>query len=446
MSYQGGGRTDKSGNKFETNYFILQLLRVIGEEISSVTLEATGDDENGIDIWIVNKDETKEGQQCKGRNKNKDKWTIGTIKTYKILDTWRFQLERDSRNYVSMVSPISFILLEDLINMVKTSSGDANDFYKNQILKASKEMQNFYSDYCEGMKLDINKEVDKIKSMDYLQRTYYHQIPDTGLKNIIMKEIKYLFLDEENKVYNALLDFTINNDIWGKAIDLMEINQYLNSKDIKLRNLVFNNKILPRIDTLNKEFDSVFNPIDGNIIPREEYLQCKMVIDEGESAIIYGKAGYGKSGIVQLVVEECKSNNVPYIAIKLDKRLPEKNTKIWGEDLGLPAPLSYCIDSISKERKAVIILDQLDALRWTQSNSVESLMVCRELIDEIKSINLKRKNKISIILVCRAYDLNYDNNIRSLFKDKEEKWNKIQIDRFSKEIVKNIIGEQYEIK
>lgn len=444
MSYQGGGRTDKSGNKFETNYFILQLLRVIGEEIYSVTLEATGDDENGIDIWIVNKDETKEGQQCKGRNKNKDKWTIGAIKTYKILDTWRFQLERDSRNYVSMVSPISFILLEDLINMVKTSSGDANDFYKNQILKASKEMQNFYSDYCEGMKLDINKEVDKIKSMDYLQRTYYHQIPDTGLKNIIMKEIKYLFLDEENKVYNALLDFTINNDIWGKAIDLMEINQYLNSKDIKLRNLVFNNKILPRIDTLNKEFDSVFNPIDGKIIPREEYLQCKMVIDEGESAIIYGKAGYGKSGIVQLVVEECKSNNVPYIAIKLDKRLPEKNTKIWGEDLGLPAPLSYCIDSISKERKAVIILDQLDALRWTQSNSVESLMVCRELIDEIKSINLKRKNKISIILVCRAYDLNYDNNIRSLFKDKEEKWNKIQIDRFSKEIVKNIIGEQYE--
>lgn len=62
MAYQRGGRTDKAGNKYETNYFILQLLRVIDEEIYSVIIEATGDDENGIDIWITNKDGTREGQ------------------------------------------------------------------------------------------------------------------------------------------------------------------------------------------------------------------------------------------------------------------------------------------------------------------------------------------------------------------------------------------------
>jgi hypothetical protein len=444
MAYQRGGRTDKSGNKYETNYFILQLLRVVDEEISSVTIEATGDDENGIDIWITNKDGTREGQQCKGRNFNKDKWTFSSINQYNILKTWKFQLERDTNNSVSIVTPISFVLLEDLISMAKNSSGDAKDFYNNQILKTNEQTKKFYLDYCEGMELDITKEIDQIKSLDYLKRTYYRQVPDAELKNIIMAKIKYLFCDDEDSVYNMLLDFVINNNIWGKAIDLVEIKNYINKKNMKLCNLAFDKKVAPTIDRLNREYDTFFIPINNEMIEREEYSQCKKMIDEGKSVIITGKAGYGKSGVVQLIVEDCKSNDIPYIAIKLDKRVPELNTKEWGEHLGLPTSISYCLDSISKDRNAVIILDQLDALRWTQANSIDSLFVCRELIEEVENINIKRENKISIILVCRSYDLNYDNNIKTLFKENEEKWNKIQIDKFSKTAVKEIVGKQYE--
>lgn len=444
MAYQGGGRTDKAGNRYEANYYISQLLRVIDEEIYSVIIEGTGDDEKGVDIWITNKDCTRESQQCKGRNFNKDNWTLSEISKYDILATWKFQLERNADNHVSMVSPISFILLEDLINLANNSSGDANDFYYNQILKANKETKNFYFDYCKRMNLDITQEIDRIRSLDYLKRTYYHQVPDSELKNFIKAKIKFLFSENEDIVYNLLLDFTINENIWGKSIDIVEIKKYLDEKNIRLRNLAFDNRISPRMDTLNKEFDTFFVPINSKLIERKEYEECKKLIDEGKSIIIHGKAGYGKSGIVQLIIENCKKNNIPYIAIKLDKRVPEKNTKEWGKNLGLPASISYCLDSISKEKNAVIILDQLDALRWTQANSIESLFVCRDLIEEIESINIKRNKKISIILVCRSYDLNYDNNIKSLFKENGEEWKQIQIDKFSKTAVKEIIGKQYE--
>lgn len=444
MSYQGGGRTDKAGNKYEINYAISQLLRVIGEEIYSVTIESTGDDEKGIDLWIVNQDGTREGQQCKGRNINKDNWTIGAIKKYSIFDTWKFQLDRDINNYVSIVSPISFILLEDLINLARTSSGDAKDFYENQVLKANDEMNNFYLKYCQEMKLDIKKNVDLIKSLDYLNRTSYHQVPDASLKNFILKDIKYLFSDNQEKVYNALLDYIINKDIWGKAIDFITIKRYLDEKKIKLSNLAYDETILPRIQELNEEFNSFFRPINDEMISREEYKICEDIINKGESVIISGKAGYGKSGIVQLIAENCRNNEIPYIAIKLDKRIPENNTDEWGKKLGLPASISYCLDSISKERKAVIILDQLDALRWTQANSIDSIFVCKQLIEEVERINSKRENKISIILVCRSYDLKYDNNIKSMLNDEKKKWNKIEVEKFPDEIVRNIVGEQYE--
>ena len=443
MSYQGGGRTDKAGNKYETNYAISQLLRVIEEEIYSVTIEPTGDDEKGIDLFIVNKDGTKEGQQCKGRNINKDNWTIGALKKYNIFDNWKFQLDRDNNNHVSIVSPISFILLEDVINLAHTSSGEAKDFYENQVLKANDEMQDFYKKYCQEMKLDIKEEVDLIKSLDYLNRTSYYQIPDANLKNLILKDIKYLFSDTAEKVYNVLLDYIINNDVWGKAIDFVTIKRYLDEKGIKLSNLAYNQTILPRIEVLNEEFNSFFRPINNEMISRDEYKKCEEIINRGESVIISGKAGYGKSGIVQLIAENCKNNEIPYIAIKLDKRIPEENTEEWGKKLGLPDSISYCIDSISKEKRAVIILDQLDALRWTQANSIDALFVCKQLIEEIERINLKRENKISIILVCRSYDLKYDNNIKSIMNDKEHKWNKIEVEKFSEGIVKNIVGEHY---
>lgn len=444
MSYQGGGRTDKAGNKYEYNYTISQLLRVIGEEIYSVTIEALGDDEKGTDLWIVNKDGKREGQQCKGRNINKDNWTIGAIKKYKIFDTWKFHLDRDNNNHVSIVSPISFILLEDVINLARTSSGEAKDFYENQVLKANDEMQDFYIKYCQEMKLDIKEEVDLIKSLDYLNRTSYHQIPDASLKSLILKDIKYLFSDNAEKVYNVLLDYIINKDVWGKAIDFVTIKKYLDEKEIKLSNLAYDKTILPRIQTLNEEFNSFFRPINDEMISRDEYEKCEEIINKGESVIISGKAGYGKSGIVQLIANNCKNNEIPYIAIKLDKRIPENNTEEWGKKLGLPDSVSYCLDSISKERKAVIILDQLDALRWTQANSIDSVFVCKQLVEEIERINSKRTNKISIILVCRSYDLKYDNNIKTILKDKENKWNKIEVEKFSEEVVKNIVGKQYE--
>lgn len=444
MAYQGGGRTDKAGNKYEINYFIYTLLKVVKEEIKDTMLEALGEDEIGTDIWITNKDESREAMQCKGRNGNKDKWSLESLNSYNIFDKWKMQLDRNSQASVSIVSPISFILLEDLIIKARTSGDNIKDFYNNQILKNSdKEMRKFYKKYCELMKLDLKNEGDIIKSVDYLKRTNYHQVPDNELKNLVIDNIKLLFNNDSENVYETLLNLVINEKIWAKKIDAYFLKKYIEEKGLTYRNLACDKRILPRINLLNKEYNSFFIPINTNLIMREEYFKCQKYIDDGESVIIHGKAGYGKSGITQIIINNCIENEIPYIAIKLDKRIPRGNAEMFGKYLGLPASISYCLDSINKNKNAVIILDQLDALRWTQADSRDSLIVCRELIDEIKNINRSRERKISIVLVCRSYDLNYDNNIRSLF-ELEEKWNEIQVDKFSDQVVKSIIGKYYQ--
>ena len=74
---------------------------------------------------------------------------------------------------------------------------------------------------------------------------------------------------------------------------------------------------------------------------------------------------------------------------------------------------------LRKREGVVLILDQLDALRWTQAHSGEALSVCMEIIHEVANINLEREKKISVVMVCRTYDLENDRNINRLFMHEE---------------------------
>ncbi len=206
---------------------------------------------------------------------------------------------------------------------------------------------------------------------------------------------------------------------------------------------------MPRLKELNQIYEDTFIPLNNGLINREEFSDCRKAIDSGDSIIIHGKAGRGKSGCTIDIINYCKEKNIPYIEIKLDKQfLPKRNAEKWGNDLGLPASIAHCIHSISKNERAVIILDQLDALRWTQAHSRDALLVCAEIIKQVEALNFEREYKISIVFVCRTYDLENDNNIRSLFINSEKKnktiqWKMIPVNEFDEDTVKKIVGVRY---
>jgi hypothetical protein len=414
-----------------------------------VTLEALGDDEQGVDIWVGQKDGIREAQQCKGRNSSKEYWDYGTANAKEIFAKWKFQLKRDDSNTVSLVSPLAFILLEDLIMRAKNTSNFPQDFYYYQILNASKELKNFFIIFCKSMELEPEEEADLIKCISLLKKISYRQIPDSELKKLILSKINFLFLDNADDVYETLVTWVVDGNILGKQLTPSVIYHFLSEREIRLNNLALDQRIVPRLEELNREYRSVFIPLDNELINRNEFSESRKVISSGESLIIHGKAGRGKSGCTEDIINYCRGNAIPYIAIKLDKRIPSGNAQKWGENLGLPASIVHCIHSVSRNENAVIILDQLDALRWTQAHSRDALLVCTQIIYQVERANLERENKISVVFVCRTYDLENDNNIKSLFKTDDNKrtalqWNKIQINELYEDTVRTIVGNRYE--
>lgn len=348
---------------------------------------------------------------------------------------------------MSLVSPMTCSFLFDLHNRACNTSGNAEDFYDIQIMKSSKEFRKFYKSFCKEMDLNSEKEVDVLKSIDYLKRIFYKQISEYELEERISQNIQYLFNSEQKLVYNALLSFATAENILGKEITQSILSDYFIKQEIILRLKEGDKRIAPRIEEINQEYRENFRALQGTLIHRDEFDDCIKSIENEKSTIISGGAGSGKSGCTEAILNYCEERKIPHIAIKLDQRIPYKNCEIWGKGLGLPSSIAHSLHCTSRNENAVIILDQLDALRWTQANSSEALAVCLELIRQVEYLNYERKKKIIIIFVCRTYDLENDNNIKSLFKKKESSenvWKIVKVGDFKEDVVKDIIGKNYE--
>ena len=79
MAFEPGGYADKLGNRYEGRWIARQLLFLLHEQLRSVTVEAVGDDEAGVDLWIDRNDGNREAQQCKAENGTKSHWTFGDL-------------------------------------------------------------------------------------------------------------------------------------------------------------------------------------------------------------------------------------------------------------------------------------------------------------------------------------------------------------------------------
>lgn len=447
MPFEKGGRADKQGNRYEINCIIYEILKVLNETNYSVIIEALGTDEIGTDLLVTNFDGQKEHQQCKARNASKEYWDISDLKAKNMFYAWKIQLNKDCSRKVALVSPMACSFLFDLHNRACNTSGKAEDFYSIQIMKSSREFQNFYKNFCLEMDLNSDEDNDVLKSIDYLKRIFYRQISEYELQERINQSILFLFISEQEIVYNALLSFVVMEDILGIEITQSVLLDYLKNQGITIRLKDGDKRIAPRISEVNREYRDNFRPLQGGLLHRKEFDDCIEAIVNEKATIISGSAGYGKSGCTEAILNYCEEKQIPHIAIKLDQRIPHKNCEIWGKEMGFSGSVVYSIHYISRNESAVIILDQLDALRWTQANSSEALAVCMELIRQVEYLNYEREKKIIIIFVCRTYDLENDNNINSLFEKREASentWKIVKVDDFEEDVVEGIVGKNYE--
>jgi hypothetical protein len=260
----------------------------------------------------------------------------------------------------------------------------------------------------------------------------------------------------ENKAKKLGIEIHWNTASFFESPFVVEDNKKISKHFFSLEESIIdriNKKITPRVSELNEQYKNTFMAIKGTFINRPEVDKCIADIKQDKSVIIHGKAGQGKSGCTQGVIEYCETEDIPYVAIKLDDRMPEQNADKWGEEIGLTTSIPMALSMLCENKRGVIILDQLDALRWTNVHSRQALITCTEVIRRVEEVNLNRNKKISIIFVCRTYDYENDSNIKGLFNNDNNQqskertgieWEEVIVNELDEEVVRKIVGARYD--
>lgn len=447
MSYDVGGRADKLGNRYEGRWVVKQLLRLLTEDIVSVTIESIGDEEQGVDLWVENKDGQRIAQQCKGRNGSKDYWSSADFKSKGIWNHARFQLERAQNIKFEFVSGASFNDLNDLCFSVCNFPDDPAFFYALRTKVAAKRKMLF--SVFAGFNLNHTDLVAQIKVFDYLRRFNITLFPDDNNSWINLKmQVGFIVSGPTEPIIALLQDYAENTDNLGKPSYSDQLWQYLDKQGHFPKNLAHDARVVPVIQHLQAAFDNSIRPrlIHGQMIPREEATQCLTKIMEDPSLIVlHGAAGSGKSGVLFEIANQLKNEGSLYLPIRLDRYTPTNTPEQFGKEMGLPDSPVNCLAAIAGERKSVLILDQLDAIRWTSAHSSNALDVCRELAHQVNSLR-RIGQKISLILSCRTFDLNNDPEIKEWVRGSStEKWHQIEVKPLADKAVRDLVGASYDL-
>jgi hypothetical protein len=441
MAFEPGGYSDKLGNRHEGRWVVKQLLRLLNEQVHSVTVEAIGDDQKGVDLIVESNSGIKQFQQCKARNASKGFWSVADLHSRGILKDLGFQLDRDKQCEFALVTGVSATVFGDICESARKSNGNPEDYFTFQIQELGQPRRKIYEDFCKHLGLNHNEVVDRTTAFDYLRRTHILLWPDDqNSYDELLGWASVLVRGEPRSVISCLADYAEDNI--RKSLLTDGVWNHLKELGFDPRRLPHDDRVVPALEELQKRFEKSITPglIANELIAREETQELRKVIDETDVVILHGAAGYGKTGVLYELTKILKREGRSYLPIRLDRQEPRNTAREFGQDMGLPESPVVCLQSLMGE-KTVLILDQLDALRWTSAHSQNSLEVCKAIVRE--AMNLRSMGKsISVVLSCRTFDLEHDPAIKSWLQNQEHQgWicKKIEVKSLSDNILKEVI-------
>lgn len=443
MSLEAGGRSDKRGNTYEGRYLARLLLRLISEEISAVVVEPVGEDTDAFEYYTIDPNNKKTYYQCKASNGSIDHWRPSDLQRYNVFSRSKKLLFEEPFCEYKFVSPRYYGELDELCNRARTCSRpeDILEALSNQDLRTS-----FIA--CEKYYNLHRENPAELQQLTYiLSHCEFLVIPDNSNSiEDLTQLVSLYFIGNPNETRVLLENFIDDTMLYGIKITAPQLIAFLKNYGVFPRDIRFDSRIAPAIERINENFRSAYNAISGSLFHRDCTDEIIQHIGEGKSIIVHGKAGTGKSGCMNELVQYLSSKEIPFLAVRLDKHTPSEFADKYGKALGLEESPVFCLNRIAAGGKCVLLLDQLDSLRWTAANSSTALDVCKEMIKQARSINEHQDGHISIVFCSRTFDLENDSGIKALFErdNKHLPWVKVKVDILENGEVRRIVGADYD--
>ena len=130
--------------------------------------------------------------------------------------------------------------------------------------------------------------------------------------------------------------------------------------------------------------------------------------DHQNVAVILDQPGMGKTVVARDTLLKLESNGVAVLALKADQQLSSVNSR---DDLqlGLPDSVERVMARLAEGNRAVLLIDQIDALSLSIARDQKALNLVLDLIARVRLIP-----NVRVLLSCRLFDLNNDPRLKGI--------------------------------
>jgi hypothetical protein len=422
MSLIPGGRADKFGNRFERIWVVSLALEVIEGRLSTIKWEPLGAEGEGVECVVTQPDGLKKYHQCKIQNGNEGKWSVADLGANGVLVNAKRHLEADPCCKFVFVSSDAVPALRDMAMHSMSCDGNPSDFVSHCL--NSRLSKNNFAKLCQCWSFDSERDVER--TLGLLSRMEFeHGYRDSGESRVY--RIAECIIDAEGEEVVTFLGDHLEQQL-GNIQDASQLALILHKKGYSLCDISLNPNLSQAISTLKVRFRDALVPYliaQKELNRSESEALLSLALAPGKSRLIFvtGEPGSGKSGVLLQLMHLLDQQEIPHLPMQLDTDYPEKSVRSYSkENLDLPASPSHCLRVHGGERRAVLLIDQLDAIRWTSRNSQKAWEICKEILDDAL-----RTPEMTVVVVGRTMDFEDDPKIK-YWKEELVKTDAVSID------------------
>ena len=195
MALEPGGYADKLGTRYEGRWVASQLILLLAEQVSSVQIEAVGDTERGVDLWVTRNNGIRIAQQCKVRNGHANSWSPADLESSGVLGHAESQLQSDPSCLFQFVTAIPSSTLEELCRSARQSSGDPKGYYRHQVYDVGNQRRKVFADICTRLGHRIEDPIDLARAYDFLRRFEFNVWPDNTAATDDLRHLAFTTVD-----------------------------------------------------------------------------------------------------------------------------------------------------------------------------------------------------------------------------------------------------------
>lgn len=417
MSAEPGGIASKLGTFYERRFAVEQALRLVTGRARRLRWEPASGERGGADVEIELDDGVTEHVQLRRQNGDQPRWTVAELDAGDVLSAAARVVARGPSHRFVFASSVPAQHLCDICDQL-TRNGDPPERFIAERVHANKDRRAAFEELLRRWSLDPASVTDRATAIARLGAMRFIVL-DRGPygEESLLNQVR-LALSGDPAQTVALIERFLEDQL-GRDVTPHSLLEHLAGHGVRPRDLSSDREIPAAIMTLRENFTGSLRGrlVGGGWIARSEPDQAVERIT-GDSppriVIVHGKPGMGKSGVLLRLTEALSVQGVPVLPISMAATPPSGNADRFGADLGLRASPVSALRAVAGRQRAVLLLDQLDALRFTTSASVTTWGVCQGLLRAA----LADPDTV-LVLACRSFDLENDPNI-ARWKDQAE--------------------------